>query len=151
MIVGFTGTRYGPTVAQHNSMTRLLLHLAVNHGMTRFVHGGGGHSDTLAHHIITASGLAKHIVVEIHPGSDVPVSTVVTVPMGNCEILPERPALERDAIIVRRIHGLVAVPMSDRPDNSGTWTTVRYAQEIGCPVVIIRRNGLSTISMPMEL
>lgn len=141
MIIGFTGTRLGPTVAQHNTMTRLLLRLAVNHGMCRFVHGGGGHSDTLAHHIVTASRLARHIVVEIHPGSDVPVSTVVTVPMGNCEILPERPALERNAIIVRRIHGLIAVPASDGVDYSNTWTTARYAREIGCPVYIIKRNG----------
>ena len=43
--------------------------------------------------------------------------------------------------MVRRIHGLVAVPATDREADSGTWATVRYAREIGCPVYLIQHDG----------
>lgn len=139
MIVGFTGTRQGPTPAQHRMMDRVLLHFAVNSGMKTFVHGGAIGCDTFAHHVVTASGLNREILVEILP-ADNPGSTV-WIPMGNCIIYERMPPLERNRIIVRRIHGLIATPKFFREDSSGTWATIRYAREIGCPVYIITERG----------
>lgn len=62
--------------------------------------------------------------------------------MGNCEIYPPLDPLARNRIIVSRIHGLLACPKTDIEElQSGTWATVRYAREIGCPVYLIRADG----------
>lgn len=133
MVVGFTGTRKGLRSPQNVTMRRFIRDI----GMTRFVHGGAPGSDTLAHYATRA--YYRDICIEIHPCPQ-PGSTV-WLPMGNCEIYPELPPLERNRIIVGRIHGLLAAPATDVEAASGTWATVRYAREIGCPVYIIRQDG----------
>lgn len=134
MIVGFTGTLQGPTSQQNDAMRKLFRKLAIS----RFVHGGAPGCDTIAHYAVRRRH--PNILIEIHPG---PFSgSTVWLPMGNCEIYPELPSLERDRVIVGRIQGLVAIPRTDREElGSGTWSTVRYAREIGCPIYIIRKNG----------
>lgn len=135
MIVGFTGTTAGPTERQHAAMAVFLRRIP----MTRFVHGGARNCDTFAHHI--ARRWHPDICIEIHP---CPINSGVTVwmPAGNCEIYPDLPPLARNRVIVSRIHGLLAVPRTaEEVIGSGTWATVRYAREIGCPVYIIRQDG----------
>jgi predicted Rossmann fold nucleotide-binding protein DprA/Smf involved in DNA uptake len=135
MIVGFAGTRSGPTPAQHNAMRAILRRLSAR--MVRFVHGGAKGCDTLAHNIVAA---VPGIVIEIHP-ADRDKSVVVMMPHAGWEIDVERPALDRNRTVVSRIHGLVAVPRTDQGADSGTWATIRYARSIGCPVLVIRQDG----------
>lgn len=137
MILGFTGTKLGMTPAQHDAFRRFVRRFPVS----RFVHGGCVGSDTLAHGAVRA--FHPEIMIEIHPSNISGTRGVtVTVPMGRCEIYPELPPLERNRIIVSRIHGLFAVPRTDREEiRSGTWATVRYAREIGCPVYVVQQSG----------
>lgn len=142
MIVGFTGTRRGPTPAQHAAMDRFLLRLFVNHGAQVLVHGGAVGCDTFAHHTVTASGLNRDIPILVFPAIEGPCSSVVNIPMGNCLIAEPIPTLERNRIIAGISTGLIAVPATDREEQrSGTWATVRYAREIGCPVYVVRQDG----------
>jgi hypothetical protein len=137
MIVGFTGTIAGPTPAQHARLKWFAARLPIS----RAVHGGCKGVDSLAHNAVRRAH--PDIVIEIWP-SDLPGThgVCLTMPMGRCELYPELPPLERNRIIVRRIHGLLAAPRTDREElRSGTWATVRYAREIGCPVYVIQQNG----------
>lgn len=136
MRVGVTGTSLGPTPRQHAAMRHFLCGIS----MTRFVHGAAPGVDTLAHNIVRACH--GHIVIEAHPSNLPARSSTLAVPMGNMEIWPEKPPLDRDRFIVQRIHGLLAVPPTDEEIvRSGTWATVRYAREIGIAIYLIRRDG----------
>ncbi len=135
MILGFSGTRMGPTPAQHDAFRDFVRRFRP----ARFVHGGARGCDTLAHYVVRAA--CPDIVIEIHPTED--AGSTVWMPSGNCEIYPKLPPLERNRIIVSRCYGLLAMPQRDAEDwaGSGTWATVRYAREIGCPVYIVRSYG----------
>lgn len=136
MIVGFTGTRDGPTPRQHATMKRVLSALPI----TRFVHGAEAHSDTFAHYIVRAAHGA--IPIELHP-CDIR-GTRSHLVSGNYPydiIFPELPPLERNKIIVSRVSGLIATPKSSEEIRSGTWATIRYARKIFCPVYIIEPSG----------
>lgn len=134
MICGFTGTRYGPTPEQYKAMQEFLSRIP----MSRFVHGAAHGADTLAHYIVRAAH--GDIPIELHP-SDRP-STLVTVPIGNVDIHDQKPPLERNRIIVQRIHGLLAVPREDEEiTRSGTWATIRYARELGVPIYMVKQCG----------
>jgi len=134
MVIGFTGTRRGPTPRQSDGIRRFVRAVPPS----RFVHGGAPGCDTIAHHIVRAA--CPDICIEIHP-SEIHGSTV-WMPMGNCEIYPELPPLDRNRVIVSRVYGMLAVPKSSREESrSGTWATVREARRIGCPVIIIRPDG----------
>lgn len=137
MIIGFTGTRQGPTPAQHVAMDRFLLSMFTLHGARVLVHGGAVGCDTFAHHAAT-----PYAEVWIFPAEEGPNSSIVTVPMGNCLIAEPVPALMRNDIIAGLCDGLLAVPASDTEEQrSGTWATVRYARKRGCPVYIVKRDG----------
>lgn len=141
MIVGFSGTRQGPTPAQHMSMDRFLIAMFVNHGAKVLVHGGAAGCDTFAHHAVTANA-AYAPEVWIFPALEGQRSSVVILPVGNCIIGEPVPALMRNKIIAGLADGLLAVPASDtEQDRSGTWATVRAARKRGCPVYIVRRDG----------
>jgi predicted Rossmann fold nucleotide-binding protein DprA/Smf involved in DNA uptake len=137
MIVGFTGTQNpGPTPRQHDAMRRFLAGMQ----MSRFVHGAAPGCDTLAHNIVEQAH--RGIVIELHPSNLGFRSSILYEPIGNLEIYPELPPLERNRVIIRRIHGLLAVPRTDIEETrSGTWATVRYAREIGLPIYVVKQNG----------
>lgn len=134
MIVGFTGTREGPTPHQHDAMRYFLRGMP----MTRFVHGGAIHCDTFAHTIVVA---AHDIDIEIHPATVGVRSSVLNNPSPRIKLFRALLPLQRNRVIVRRIHGLLAVPATDREGASGTWATVRYARELGLPIYIVKLNG----------
>lgn len=135
MIVGFTGTRRGPTPRQHDAMRLFLSRIP----MTRFIHGGAKGCDTMADHIVRQAH--PGIFVEIYPCPD--NGSTVWLPRGNGEVHSELPPLERNRVIVRSIHGLLAAPQRDTEDwGSGTWATIRYARELRLPVYVALSDGL---------
>lgn len=137
MIVGFSGTREGPTPRQHATMKRVLTLLPI----TRFVHGAEAHSDTFAHYIVRAAH-GQDIPIELHPSNLRGTRSNLLGGENPCNfIFPELPPLERNEIIVGRIHGLIASPKFRVEDSSGTWSTIRYARKISCPVYIIEPSG----------
>jgi len=134
MIVGTTGTLLGPRPAQYDAFKRFVRRLPIK----RFVHGGARGWDTLAHHAVRSH--FPDIPIEIRPGRD--PGTTVTMPLGRCDIYPALAKLERNMVIVGRIHGLIAVPKQDIEERrSGTWATVRYARKLGCPVYVVLSDG----------
>ena len=134
MIVGFTGSRRGPTPAQHAALLRFAKAFPID----RFVHGGAVGCDTFAHQAVRH--FHPDIPIDIYP-ADKPGSTI-WMKAGNCIVHPARPPLERNRAIVKLVYGLLAAPQRDDEDwGSGTWATVRYAREVGCPVVLIRQDG----------
>lgn len=138
MIVGFTGTREGPTSVQHDTMKRILSSLPIS----RFVHGVEAHSDTLAHEIVRRAH--RLATIELHPSTLAMSPLTYQAMQGsipNVEIWEPLPPLDRNRVMVRRIAGLIASPKFFREDSSGTWATIRYAREIGCPVYIITERG----------
>lgn len=135
MILGFTGSRHGPTEKQYEAMRYFLGGMP----MTRFVHGAAVGCDKFAHDIVRR--FHGDIVIELHPLNIGFRSTLLTIPMGNCEIYPELPPLVRNRVIVSRIHGLLAVPATDVEADSGTWATVREARKLGVPIYVARRSG----------
>lgn len=141
MIVGFSGTRQGPTRSQHEAMQWFLAGMP----MTRFVHGGAVHCDTFAHDIVRR--FHAGIVIEVHPAT---VGFRNPVFGADIELFPELPPLERNRVIVRRIHGLLAVPASDHEGDSGTWATVRYGREIGLPIYIVQQSGRIVRDVSMD-
>lgn len=143
MVVGVTGTRNGPTPQQHDAMRLFLRGMPIE----RLVHGAAPGVDTFAHDIVRT--FHGQIPIELHPSNLSYRSSLLTFPSGNCEIYPELPPLERNRNIVNRIHGLLAVPATDKEANSGTWSTVRYAREIGCPVYVVRQNGRIVRDRPL--
>lgn len=145
MIVGFTGTRQGPTPRQHDAMRWFLAGMP----MERFVHGAAPGCDTFAHNIVRRAH--REILIELHPSTS--RSSVLAYPEGNCEIWPEMPPLERNKMIVSRVHGLVAVPATDAEGNTGTWATVREGRKLGLPIYLMMQNGrvVRDVSMDMPL
>lgn len=138
MIVGFTGTRQGPTPAQHKAVDRFLIAMFRDHGARVLVHGGAVHSDTFAHEVVRPLG-EIWVFPAIEGGL---LSSAVREPFNGI-IAEPIPALDRNDIIAGLADGLLAVPYSDTEDErSGTWATVRRARKRGCPVYVVRRDGV---------
>lgn len=138
LIVGFAGTRQGPTPTQRKSMERLLSQLP----LTGFVHGGGLHCDTIAHNIIRQAHPVASVDVYPNYLDRKSVLTVASYPFGGSVTIHLEPFPDHIREIVGRIHGLIAVPRTDVEDTtSNTWAAIRCALEIGCPVYMIRRSG----------
>lgn len=138
MILGFTGTRLGPRPAQHESLKRFIQTIAP----TKFLHGDGGHSDAIAHGIVAS--FFPNCFIHVFPSTFGGGSITYQGSTNRIRVYDPMPALDRNRVIVKHIHGLIACPQRDTEDwaGSGTWATVRYAREIGCPIYIIRGNGL---------
>ena len=131
MKVGFTGTREGMTAAQIVALTEFF----AKHGdkITEFHHGDCVGADAQAHNI--ACGMIGEDKVYVHP-PDIDTrrafckSPHIARPMGY---------LARDLKIVESTERMIAAPKAGPPaPRSGTWYTVRRAQERKRPVLILK-------------
>lgn len=124
MIIGFTGTSKGMSVGQRAALEREL------RGRTfTFHHGDCVGADAQAHDIAKAAGGS----IVIHPPTD---SKARAYCVGG-RVLPPYPYLERNHHIVDACDVLIAAPRGAEVLRSGTWATVRYAQKIGKPVLVL--------------
>lgn len=143
MIYGFTGTREAPTREQEavlDEMANMGVFGGENH------HGDCVGADTEFHYFAWRYG-GK---VVVHPPVDPKCRAFVHQLMAGMweddfVLLPEKPYLERNRDIVDACEKLLVVPketqQDERPVRSGTWSTVRYAQKQGKPIVIIWPDG----------
>lgn len=130
--IGFTGTQCGMTLKQQGKLIDFLETLHddnCDHQIT-LRHGDGVGSDYEMHHIGKLMGY--HIV--IHP----PIIDTLRAFCDGDEVMTPRDYLDRNKDIVNNCDLLIAAPKENTEVlHSGTWSTVRYAKQLGVNVVII--------------
>ncbi len=131
--VGFTGTRQGMTHAQRVAIGATL----ANWARGGFHHGDCVGADADAHELAFALGYR----IVLHPPADPRLRAF-------CNASEERaplPYLERNRAIVDETQVLIATPAEvGEPffrKAGGTWHTVRYARQLGRPILIIFPDG----------
>ena len=131
MNLGFTGTRQGMSERQRDALERLFQVLAET---STFRHGCCIGADTEASKI---AGKFPSIKVIGYP----PTNTEKADSSAYCdETLPPQNYISRNHSIVDDCDILIAAPIGRIEwQRSGTWATVRYAQKIGRPCIILDR------------
>lgn len=143
-IVGVTGTRRGITLEQTFGLEKLLddnFIIALHHGQCVG-------ADEEAH----KAALRRKMYIEVHPPLikkyvfHIP-STLEYLEYNRITIMPELPYLERNKKIVSASDFLIALPKEETgmKQRSGTWSTVRYAQQLKRTVHVVRPSGLIEI------
>lgn len=133
LIVGFTGTRFGATRYQLESLDRFMVGRLPN----EWHHGGGVGADKQSHDLAIGYG----IDIWIHPSLAGVDFTLF--PRQRADRL-ERPYghLRRNRNIVGAVHVMVACPRGFEEElRSGTWATIRYARKIGRKLYIMYPDG----------
>lgn len=126
--VGFTGTRHGMTTHQRPVVAELI------RGCDWLHHGDCDGSDREAHYIATALG----IKTAAHPPSNLKLRAQC----GATFIHQPKGYLQRDRDIVNATVRMIATPHGmEEEERSGTWYTIRYAQSVGKPVMIVFPDG----------
>lgn len=127
--VGFTGSRYGMSVAQATTLRKLLAE-----GPWKVLHHGDCvGSDVMAHGFARELGLD----VVVHP----PESDRLRARLAGDQVLPPRPYLERNRAITAGAGHVIATPLSMTVRSGGTWQTIWYALKQGKPLSVIARDG----------
>lgn len=143
MKIGFTGSRNGMSNRQKLVFTSEITDADDNNigGITEFHHGDCKGADEWAHDLVFGITKAKIVV---HPPKDPKDRAFVElhedrVVAGDLS----KDYLDRNHDIVNRCDVLLACPaqIAEVTRGSGTWATIRYAQKIGKPVVIIQPDG----------
>lgn len=139
MRIGFTGTRYGLTVEQMESLADLFTLFVRQTGVAELHHGDCVGSDEQAHY------LAQYFMVPVvvHPPLD---SVLRAWCQGAGATRVTQAYLTRNQSIVDDTDVLIATPREFGPvPRSGTWATVGYARRIGRPVFIINPDGETSV------
>lgn len=127
MIAGFTGSRNGMNKHQCKELKRLLK----KHKVNILHHGCCIGADEQAHDI--ARTLSIRIIG--HPPNDEEALSLCT---GDCDVLiPERSYLDRNRDIVDDSEMLFVGPDGPEKLRSGTWSTKRYAKQVGKRFIIL--------------
>lgn len=127
--IGFTGTRWGMTDAQKETV-KCLLRAAMP---CTLHHGDCIGSDSDAH--VIARNLNAKIV--IHP----PFNTNLRAYEESDDIREPRGYLARDRDIVLSSSVVIATPYNVQETRGGTWYTITFAKEMEKPVIIVWPNG----------
>jgi hypothetical protein len=129
--LGFTGTRRGMTEDQKESVRDFMLIFEPD----EFIHGGCVGADEEAARIASELGIWTNEL----PGNILWYRTQFR---SNETHFPQHP-LKRNRVIVRTCDYLLACPFQyEEIRRSGTWATIRYARELGKPMLIIQPQGL---------
>ena len=129
-IIGFTGTQFGMTTRQCDTIVSLLK----EQKPIEAHHGDCIGADKDFHIIATYLG----IKIIIHP-------PVISYKRAYCEgnvILPEKSYLVRNHDIVDSCDEMIACPKGYKEElRSGTWATVRYAMKVRKSITIVFPDG----------
>jgi hypothetical protein len=134
--IGFTGTQRGMSLEQKFVFERIIRGYMwdPDNGPYRLYHGDCIGADFDAHTIASD----WHMDIYIHPPE-------IDTKRAFCEslnIYPPAPYLLRNKRIVEMTDLLIATPGEpDEQLRSGTWSTVRYARDLGRTIHIIRPDG----------
>lgn len=125
MNVAFTGPRTGISAWQISQLT-IELHRA---GATCLHHGDCKGGDEQAH----AVGRRLGLWIIGHP----PIATGLRAYCECDELREQDEYVLRDRVMVRQTDLLIAAPNIPEIRRSGTWTTIRYAKQVGGPLIIL--------------
>jgi len=143
--VGFSGTRDGMTAKQKATLKQLLDKLHEGQTTIWFRHGDCQGSDEQAHGIASRAGYN----ILIHPPDEERLRAHCE---GAFSVLEPKPYRERNLRIVEKSHILLACPkgLADEEPRSGTWATIRTANNLGVPVRVIMSDGSFTKGVRKE-
>jgi hypothetical protein len=143
MRVGFTGNRYGMSIAQEEAFIALFGTLCAK----VFHHGACVGSDALAaHHVVE---LFASVTIIAHPGRSAFGGDNEYLDRESLrfafEVRPEKRHFARNRDIVNETAVLIATPGNGDPitpaTKGGTAYTVNYARKLGRPIAIVRPDG----------
>lgn len=140
MDIGFTGTRERPTLMQQHTLRAYLIMLR-KAGAEALHHGDCVNGDEVA----DLRAMVEGYRIVIHPPTDEKLR-------AHCErrgprfVCRPEPYLIRNRSIVNATSLLVAMPYTQHEEiRSGTWSTVRYARNLGRPIIILFPDGKVTL------
>lgn len=135
LYIGFTGTRKGMTEKQKDRVQVLLSNALTSYGSVHVNHGDCVGADSDMHAICLHLG----IPMTHFPCS---VDSQRAFLAGAVKVHSPRAPLDRNKDIVNASNVLVATPGEDEEVlRSGTWSTIRYAQKEGKPVILVHPDG----------
>ena len=133
MRVGFTGTQDGMTSKQREAVAVLLRNQTWR--PMRFHHGDCVGADAEAHDIVAA---LLETFIEAHPCT---IREKRAFKYANV-VNEEKPPLVRNRIIVNSSEVLIVAPRTKyKVLRSGTWSTYRYARQLGKPTYLVYSDG----------
>jgi len=138
MEISFTGTRYGMSEFQRNSLENFLLSLSRNNSITSFSHGCCLGADIQFHEIIRKL-FGKYVTIKVFPST---ASTAAAIPEDSDYVHERLAPMKRNKLIVDAGKDLLlATPLHNQETiRSGTWSAIRYARKIGVNCMIFPRN-----------
>lgn len=137
MIFGVTGSRTEPTREQKKYLSKFLSDIfrtgELHHGACVGVD---------EYSVLVAYPLGYNIVA--HPAKGTNYKSDAAIAHSN-QVLLSKPPLERNHDIVNACQGLIAVPSGTNEIlRSGTWATIRFAEEIGRKIIFIWPDGTTS-------
>lgn len=135
---GFTGTSHGMTSEQLEAFRELVLGVAFRNMI--FQHGGCVGADEAAHDVVVELPGVRTVV---RPGVTKTGMRYKRGMFNNAHFVhEEKPFLDRNRDIVDTSDILIVCPRTMSEElRSGTWATVRYAQKVGKPIIIVWPDG----------
>ena len=133
------------TAKQKATLKQLLDKLHEGQTTIWFRHGDCQGSDEQAHGIASRAGYN----ILIHPPDEERLRAFCE---GAFSVLEPKPYRERNLRIVEKSHILLACPkgLADDEPRSGTWATIRTANNLGVPVRVIMPDGSFTTGVRKE-
>lgn len=136
MILSFTGTRKGMTPRQHSIVKQILEEFEP----TQVCHGGCKGADTEFHELCVYFSIP---LIEVWPSNLPHTQGVLKSPgvSSKCLVIykPPQPPLDRNWDIIREADLVVACPDTAVENlRSGTWATVRYADQLDKTIKVIK-------------
>lgn len=139
--IGITGTQRGMLPGQHDAIREILQsYLSDPDGRVVILHHGCCTGvDSQVHRVAyTLDPKALVLKTVLHPPDNTSKMAVDLDPVSVLVTHPPYPYLQRNRHIVAAVDVLIAIPAEDDElVRSGTWSTVRYARKIDCPVVLL--------------
>ena len=133
MIGGFTGTRNEPTEKQKDWLYAEIR----DTDYREWHHGACVGADYVSHHAALDAGIIGERLI-VHPPENARLRMNYD---PRALWLPAKPYLARNRDIVDACDWLIAIPDGPERQQSGTWSTVRYAVNVGKPVTICYPDG----------
>jgi len=127
LVIGFTGTQQGLTLAQREALSKYFDSLA---GEIEFHHGDCVGADATAHRM-----MVRRARVFIHPSTHENKRAYCR---GAFKVYPPKPPLDRNPDIIAEADLVVACPhLMHEEQRSGTWATVRETFRRGRATVTV--------------
>jgi hypothetical protein len=138
MVIGFTGTKLGMTVAQKRRLSKLLGSILFD----SVAHGDCIGADAEFHAMAKRRGVEIQIFPPLNPKFRAFLKGRLAKPA---------PYLIRNRAIVDASDILLATPSGTEVLRSGTWATIRYARRVDKPRVVIYPDGRYSATIKFNL